>query len=367
MFPWHRKPPKDGRSRRQNQSTQPRRRQPVFDNPAVLTEGWYPVCRSRALTPGKVIGEDFLDQRVVVFRDAEGQARCLDAFCAHMGADLSRGDVVDGRLRCYFHRWCFDPDGELAAVAGEPPPRDRRLTSWPCQEAYGFVWVYAGAEAPYDVPRPPGLEDAGELDAWHLGSTTLYVHHHVLMASGIDLAHFASVHDLDVDFDFEVDSVAPHVFDWKLEGEIPPQGWKGRLGRWLLGPTFRYRTRFAGGSVCAITYGWDQRWRGHGRELPSLHVLWGCVPLESGVSRCEIFLVAPRGRGLEGWARARLRQLGTLGLLAVLKDEDVQAFPRMRFDPGGFAPGDESVARLVKLFNDLPRSPWTPAAQALDV
>lgn len=367
MLPWHRKPPKDGRSRRQNRSTQPREPQAIFDNPAVLTEGWYPVVPSARLPAGAVLGADFLDQRVVVFRDATGGVRCLDAFCAHMGADLSQGDVVDGRLRCYFHRWCYDPDGALAWVNGELPKRNRGLSAWPCQEAYGFVWVYAGEAAPYDVPRPPGLEDAGELDAWHLGSTTLYVHHHLLMASGIDLAHFASVHGLEVDFDFEVDSVAPHVLDWKLEGEIPPRGWKGRLGRWLLGPEFRYRTRFAGGSVCAISYGWQQRWRGTGRELPSLHVLWGCVPLDSGVSRCEVFLVAPRGQGVGGWARARLRQLATLGLLAVLKDEDVRAFPRMRFDPAGLAPGDESVARLVKLFNQLPRSPWTPPRAPLEV
>lgn len=356
---WRRPPQRDARSLGQNQRTQPPRPQRVFARPGVVTEGWHPVCASRDLPVGRARSFDFLAQRIVVWRGRDLGVRATDAFCAHMGADLGNGAVVGDTLRCYFHRWRYDGDGEVVeAPCRGGAPRGARVPAWPVEERYGWIWVFAAPEAPAGVPAPPGLEGQ-ETDAWHLGSIQLYAHHHVMMASGIDLAHFASVHELDIDFELRVEEEGPDTFVWCLEGELPHQGWKARLGRRLLGERFAYRLRFAGGSVCAIAYGWDQRLGGQGRPLPSLHVLWGCVPQEHGLSRCEVFLVAPRGQGAGGWLAARARFLATLGLLLVLRDEDVGAFPRMRFDPAHLSAGDESVARLIQLVNRLPLSSWS--------
>ena len=33
------------------------------------------------------------------------------AWCPHLGADLSVGQIVDGRLRCAYHHWSFDGSG----------------------------------------------------------------------------------------------------------------------------------------------------------------------------------------------------------------------------------------------------------------
>src|SRR5690242_20421917 len=99
--------PKDDHTRRENVGTQPLVEHPVFNNPEVMTEGWYPVCSSRALRSGKARSFLLGAQRLTLFRGQDGRARALDAFCPHMGADLGNGTVVGNELRCYFHQWQF--------------------------------------------------------------------------------------------------------------------------------------------------------------------------------------------------------------------------------------------------------------------
>lgn len=354
--------PRTGHARGENRGTQPLARHRVFNNFQVLSEGWYPVCPSRALRRGRCRSFLVDRQRLVLWRGEDGRARALDAFCPHMGADLGNGRVVGNDLRCYFHQWRYDEQGALVDVPAlpcGPLPRGVKLAAWPVEEKYGYVWVYSAPVASYPVPEPPGLEGrtcVGTLVA----SPVLFAHHHVMMVGGIDLQHFATVHGLDVKFDFQVSEHSPQLWDWDVSGGLPPgRTWKLRAMRWLLGERIGYRARFAGGSVAAITYGPEQRWRGTGRKLPPLHVLWGCVPLPDDVSRVYVFIVRPRRTGITG----RLADLGlfllTMALLATLRDDDVKAFPNMRFDPRHLIEPDKSAARLVSLIDRLPVSLWS--------
>lgn len=351
--------PRDGASRLENVRTQPRARHRVFDNPEVVTEAWYPVCLARELARGETASFLLGRQRLVVFRGQDGRVRALDAFCPHMGADLGNGRVVGDTIECYFHQWRFDGEGRLCAMraAGELP-NGVKNDAYPVEEKYGLVWVYAGAVAPYPVPDCAGLEGQPVV-AWQLATPLLFAHHHVMMAGGVDLQHFASVHALDVDFELSVEPVRPEIADWRLEGEIPRAGWRAKLGRWLIGDRFRYVARFAGGSIVALTYGVGAKWRG--RALSPLYILWGCVAEPSGVSRVRVILVARKRPGLMGAVVTRLLLLGTAALLVVLRDDDVKAFPNMRFQAGRLVAADGSVARFIQWVNRLPVSRWSTA------
>jgi phenylpropionate dioxygenase-like ring-hydroxylating dioxygenase large terminal subunit len=351
--------PKDGHTRGENTATQPLVAHRVFNNPDVVTEGWYPICPSRELRRGKARSYVVLKHRIVVFRGEDGTVRALDAFCPHMGADLGNGRVLGTEIECYFHRWRMDGTGTVTAVpCSDRIPAGAKVSAWPAEEKYGFIWVYSAAEAPYPVPSPPGLE-ASEAEAWHIGAPVLFAHHHVMMANGIDLQHFGAVHGLDVDFEFEVDEARPGVFEWDLEGDLPVRRPKDKLFRRIVGPRVGYRARFSGGSVVALTYGPNQRLGGTGRRLPPLHILWGCVPLESGVSKVHVFLITRRRRGLLGKLSSLLLLLLTSTLLVVLKDDDVKAFPHMRFNPRNLVERDRSVARLIQLTEKLAVSRWS--------
>ena len=353
------KTPRDDHPFRENGGTQAPRSHPVFANPAVVAEGWVPACPKGAVRPGRALSVLLTWQRVVIWRGADGTLRALDAFCPHMGADLGNGRVRGDDLECYFHQWRFGGDGCLKSARCSGPLPRVRTRAWPVAEKYGWIWVHAGDTPSHPIPDAPGLE-GGEVLAWHLASPLLFAHHHVMMAGGIDLQHFASVHDFDVAFDLQVRDRGQNVVDFVLRGSLPSRGgWRVRLGRWLLGDHFGYDARFAGGSVVALTYGPEQRFGGRGRRLPPLHILWGCVAEQTGVSRVHVFLLTRRRRGLWGALGSRLLLLATAALLSVLRDDDVEAFPHMRFQLGPLLEADHAVARLVRFLDGLPLSPWS--------
>jgi len=351
---------KDGHTLQENCGTQPIVQHRVFNNPEVLTEGWYPVCPSKEVGLRQAQSFVVFKQRLAIFRGESGEAHALDAFCPHMGADLGNGEVIGDELRCYFHRWRFDGGGKLTVVPNsDERPKNACLASYPTEEKYGWIWVFsAKGDAPYPVPSPPGLEGQ-PLDALHIGAPKLFAHHHVMMANGIDLQHFSAVHNLDVDFEYTVEESQPNVFEWNLEGELGREGLKYKFLRKLLGPTVGYIARFAGGSVVTLAYGPNQRFGGDGFKIPPLYILWGCLPDTDGISRVHVWIVSKRRKGPFGWLLSRLLLALSVVLLVALRDADVKAFPNMRFNPKNLVQLDRSVARLIQLIDKLPISSWS--------
>lgn len=49
--------------------------------------------------------------KLVVFADSHGDVHVLDAYCRHLGGDLSQGTVKDDALACPFHDWRWGGDG----------------------------------------------------------------------------------------------------------------------------------------------------------------------------------------------------------------------------------------------------------------
>jgi len=82
------------------------------------------------------------------------------AWCPHLGADLSGGQIVEGRLRCPYHHWSFDGSGACAHIAsGDKIPPAARIFTYPTAEAWGIVWAFNGETPDYPVP---GIPDADE-------------------------------------------------------------------------------------------------------------------------------------------------------------------------------------------------------------
>lgn len=353
--------PKTSESRKENRLSQPLHSYKVFNNPSIVTEAWYPVVSSRKLKKLKSHSFKIGSQRIVVFRGDDGKVRAMDAFCPHMGADLGRGEVTGNEIRCYFHRWKYDGEGNLNEIPCKSKlPFNLKVQNYDSEEAYGFIWVYSGKNAPYPVPKPAGLENE-EVEGRLLLKTKLFVHHHVLMASAIDLQHFSSVHNLHANFKHEIEQPVEDNFYWKVTGKLDHNGVRNKLAQWLLGSEFGYRAIFSGGSIVALTYGIDPHFRGSPEnfKLPTLHVLWGCLPDESGISDAYVFIIQKKTSGLLGKVKSLLQFGLSVGLLAWLKDDDVKAFPRMRFQAQNLIDLDGSVGKLISLTEKLKVSTWS--------
>lgn len=167
--------------------------------PPPFPSAWYRVADARDLRARKPLRVSIADDHLVLFRDASGKARALDARCPHLGADLSAGSVVEGCLECPLHRWRFRGDGSVAHIPYQATiPAALGARSWPVCELAGMIFVYRAhfaedrrAPPPYELPRLPddfvfrGRRDLG----------VVRMHLVELAENGADAHHFDSLHD----------------------------------------------------------------------------------------------------------------------------------------------------------------------------
>ncbi|ETX08861.1 MAG: hypothetical protein ETSY2_02930 [Candidatus Entotheonella gemina] len=87
-----------------------------------------------------------LGERLVAFRDTQGSIGLLDELCPHRRASLWLGRNEDCGLRCVYHGWKFDVEGNCVDQMNEPESfQDKiHLTSYPTVELGGVIWAYMG-------------------------------------------------------------------------------------------------------------------------------------------------------------------------------------------------------------------------------
>lgn len=131
------------------------------EHPA-LRQFWHPVARLADLDgPGphavRLLGDDYVLARL------DDTWSVLPATCPHRLAPLSAGRIVDGRLECAYHGWCFASSGACVDIPALPPastiPPSAHLDA-PAHvaEKYGLVWV-ALDEPLTQIPDSPEWDD----------------------------------------------------------------------------------------------------------------------------------------------------------------------------------------------------------------
>lgn len=78
--------------------------------PPFYPNGWYSLMNSDDLNPSEVKYIDYCGREIVLFRGENKLVYALDAYCAHMGANLGHGGIVKNSscIQCPFHGWIFD-------------------------------------------------------------------------------------------------------------------------------------------------------------------------------------------------------------------------------------------------------------------
>ncbi|HTM09689.1 MAG TPA: Rieske 2Fe-2S domain-containing protein [Verrucomicrobiae bacterium] len=91
----------------------------------------------------RLLGED-----LVAFRDTRGRIGLLDEHCVHRGTSLFFGRNEECGLRCIYHGWKYDIEGNILDTPAEPPDSQLKhkvhQTAYPCVEAGGMVFAYMG-------------------------------------------------------------------------------------------------------------------------------------------------------------------------------------------------------------------------------
>jgi phenylpropionate dioxygenase-like ring-hydroxylating dioxygenase large terminal subunit len=287
---------------------------------AGFHRSWYPLCLARDLPAGKAIGRDFLGTRVVAWRDAAGKPTVQIAWCPHLGADLSLGQVVDGRLRCAYHHWSFDGAGACAHIpSGDKIPSAARIFTYPSEERWGIVWAFNGEHADFPVPMIPDAEpDMIDHEAHERGERPWDTW--IAVSNGVDFQHLHTLHGIPKasmpdELQVEAGAVA-------FRAESP---YHLQAGRITGTNTFAQHLRMGGQDMFQLFSG---------------------APIEPGRSRGFFVVGVPKGQA------ERLPQVRAM--VDKLNEEDAPVLNTIRFRRGLLTASDRHLARYFKYVDEFP-------------
>ena len=84
---------------------------------------WLPVCMAEEVPErdGKPVRARLLGEDLVVFRDSNNRLGVLGEHCLHRRASLVYGRNEECGLRCLYHGWKFDVEGNVVDMPSEAP------------------------------------------------------------------------------------------------------------------------------------------------------------------------------------------------------------------------------------------------------
>jgi phenylpropionate dioxygenase-like ring-hydroxylating dioxygenase large terminal subunit len=173
----------------------------------LIRRHWIPALMSEEIpTPDCApVQVRLLGEELVAFRDSNGRIGLLAEHCHHRGTSLFYGRNEDCGLRCVYHGWKYDVEGNVLDTPAEPDGstfKDRlKTTAYPTHEVNGIIFAYMGPRE--QMPLFPNFEWA-QVPADHCYVTKAYQECNYLqgLEGECDSSHLSWLHrvfDLDRD------------------------------------------------------------------------------------------------------------------------------------------------------------------------
>jgi phthalate 4,5-dioxygenase oxygenase subunit len=129
----------------------------------LMRQYWLPAAKSSEVTAaGDPLRLMLLGEKLIAFRDRSGRVGVMDHRCPHRCASLFYGRNEEGGIRCVYHGWKFDTDGNCLEMPNLQPSQDFKhkvhAKAYKVAERAGVIWVYMGARA--EAPAFPEIEAA---------------------------------------------------------------------------------------------------------------------------------------------------------------------------------------------------------------
>jgi nitrite reductase/ring-hydroxylating ferredoxin subunit len=303
----------------------------------VFSQSWFPIALSSEVPAGTVIGREFLDGKVVIYRGATGTVQVLSAYCPHIGADLSVGTVVGDNVQCAFHHWQFNADGVCAKTGlGDAPPRNACLYNFPTVERYGIIWVFNGHEPLYellDFKKPDDellisaeFTEEFTCDPWIFASNTP------------DLQHIRVVHGVKFSIADVVEKLNWNEYGFRLQLDAEHQN--GIPISWDLGiqGTSIYMQEGMVGDF------WLGVFSGFSLPRPGRHRVFMAIAVERGDG----------SEAAEQLAAERMKFSRDLLNRTAFEDRDI--LNTIHHHPGALTRNDRALGRYFNFLRDYPRA-----------
>jgi vanillate monooxygenase len=197
---------------------------------------WYVACTPNEIDD-KPLGRRICGEKMVFYRGAEGKVAALEDYCPHRGAELSLGQVCEGKLVCGYHGLVMGADGKTVSMPGQRVQGFPRIRDFPVEERYGFIWVWPGDAKLADPAKIHHLEWA-ESPEWAYGGGLYHVNcdYRLMIDNLMDLTHETYVHTTSIG-QKEIDETpvttkaeGDHVVTSRfMDNVMPPPFWRANL------------------------------------------------------------------------------------------------------------------------------------------
>jgi 5,5'-dehydrodivanillate O-demethylase oxygenase subunit len=126
----------------------------------LLRRYWWPIAGvsefdEQPTKPVRLMGED-----LTLYKDKGGHYGLLDRHCPHRRADLTYGYTEECGLRCSYHGWHFDAEGNCLEQPYDDVAHPEanlkaqvRVKAYPVEECGGLLWAYLGPKPAPCLPR----------------------------------------------------------------------------------------------------------------------------------------------------------------------------------------------------------------------
>lgn len=197
----------------------------------LMRHYWIPALKSSELVAdGDPVRIMLLGEKLIGFRDSAGRAGVMDHRCPHRCASLFLGRNEENGIRCVYHGWKFDVDGNCVDMPSAKPHHDFkhkvRAKAYRVTEKAGVVWVYMG-----DAKEPPALPGFEILDVPEDEINLTFVmrecNYLQALEGEIDTSHFGFLHAGHVDPDnlAETSNLRQTVVDRAPEYHVSDAPW----------------------------------------------------------------------------------------------------------------------------------------------
>jgi len=163
-----------------------------------MRQFWIPAAKSDELVadanPMRLM---LLGEKLIAFRDSAGKVGIFDHRCPHRGASLFFGRNEDGGIRCGYHGWKFDVEGQCLDQPNLTPNTrfESRIKAfaYPTAERGGLIYVYLGSrETPPPLPAIEAL--LGPMDGKGIVLTQRDCNWLQNLEGDIDTSHLGFLH-----------------------------------------------------------------------------------------------------------------------------------------------------------------------------
>jgi phthalate 4,5-dioxygenase oxygenase subunit len=169
----------------------------------LMRRHWQPVCliEEVAEPDGAPVKARLFGEDLVVFRDTKGRVGVMDEYCPHRRASLVLGRNEECGLRCLYHGWKMDVEGNVLEMVSEPAAsglaQKVKHKAYPVQEWGGLVWAYMGPRETLVPFEPPAWAPTADTQVT-IAKAIIDCNWAQILEGAIDSAHSSSLHSSDM-------------------------------------------------------------------------------------------------------------------------------------------------------------------------